>query len=186
LFIKTIAHVTSSTVTQKGSWWSTAQDDGKYTVHALGVRPASELEILRKGATHHTLKPNKLSAGQTASLGMMKTTSYELRTSISFGSSSNSSAGIVLRASNTTGEQTVITYNLATETLSINRNQSSLLSFSPDAPAGSAGYIANYEEHGKLRLWEVDGKRQSLDLTVYGRLPSSLLGHILVADGTDS
>jgi hypothetical protein len=182
LFIKITADVTSPTVTQKGSWWSTVQSDGKHKIQSLGVRPASELQTLRKGATYHTLKPSTLSPGQTTSLTVMKTTSYELRTSVDF-ASSNALAGIVLRASNTTGEQTVITYNLATETLSIDRSNSSVLSFSPDAPAGSAAYIANYEEHGKLRLWEVNGKREVLDLTIYGRPPSSFVGHIPVTDG---
>jgi hypothetical protein len=171
VFISSVKDVTSplAFVQQKASWWSTIQDDGKHTIHTAGVRPVAEVSGLRHGSTHHIVEVDNRSLGgsKIAKILDAKSSSYELQTTITFGSS-NASAGLVLRASATSGEQTIITYDPVKEELAINRNKSSLFSFLPDAPVNDAGYILSYEEMGKLRLWEVNGQKQPLNLRIYG------------------
>jgi hypothetical protein len=170
VFIATTRNVTSSLslVEQRASWWSTAQTDGKHTIYTLGVRPAYEVGNLRKGAKYRPfpVRQNEVDENERFKITDANSSAYELRTSITFGG--NTSAGLVLRASQTSGEETVITYDPTREELTITRNKSSLLTFSPDAPANSASYIASYQEMGKLRLWEIDEKRQALNLIIYG------------------
>jgi hypothetical protein len=172
LFISTVTNVTSSAklVKQKASWWSTSHVDGTASVHTLGVRPAAELVTLRNGSTHFYVNLEHLvvPSDEWKHVYTAKSSTYELRTMIAFGKD-DKPAGIVLRASGASGEATLVSYDPAAEELRVDRSRASLLSFASHAPAGSTGYIASYTERGKLRLWEVGGVRQQLNLIIYGR-----------------
>jgi hypothetical protein len=174
LSIVTLRNVTSAPtlVHQKASWWAAAEKDGTTSVRALGVRPAAELARLRSGSAHTAIDLAGRAApnGTWAHVHTARSATYELRTTISF-STENKPAGLVLRASNSSGEATVVLYDPVREELSVDRNRSSLFSFATGTGAseGNAGLVASYTERGKLRLWEAAGVRQRLNLTIYGR-----------------
>jgi hypothetical protein len=174
LSIVTLHNVTSAPtlVHQKASWWAAVEADGTTSVRALGARPAAELARLRSGSAHTIIERAGRAApsGKWAHVQTARSTAYELRTTISF-AADNKPAGLVLRASNSSGEATVVSYDPVREELSVDRNRSSLFSFATGtgAPEGNAGLVASYTERGKLRLWEVAGMRQRLNLTIYGQ-----------------
>lgn len=153
---------------ERGSWGIVSRADSLITLETLGTRPADEVEALMKESkTKWSEKSwtHKGGVGNTTWKGFQKQPTsrhYVLSAKLTFDSAGNNTeAGFTIYKSPDGSEQTHIFYDLAAETIRVDRSKSSLVSgfnLKPDS--------------GKLRLWNVPNKAngtklESLDLKIF-------------------
>ncbi|KEI39741.1 glycoside hydrolase family 32 protein [Mixia osmundae IAM 14324] len=168
LFVKKIVDVDSEFVglQDKGNWKVQKEANGTVSILTLGQKIVPEtLDAYKKRAKASAFKGMKLDVhgGAKPHYKPFPTQPegqhYVIKTRIDFEAHKHGKnehiprAGFRVLASEK--EYTDVIYDFASETLSVERNHSSLI----------ASY-GNTTEYGKLRLWPVNGKREKLDLTI--------------------
>ncbi|KAG5653510.1 hypothetical protein H0H81_012582 [Sphagnurus paluster] len=158
LFVKKVHNVQAPATgvpEKSGATWK-KDSKGTYTVTTLGARPLPDvLEGLRTG---HAIKvADKKLTGQRfiANDKGQKFTgdSFELKASIS--NIKGGAAGFKIRASPDLEEHTLITFNPATQTISVNRDHSTLMP-----------KFETYAVQGHFAPYTINGKTEALDFHI--------------------
>ena len=120
----------------------------------MGQAPIPEASKLRNTAKQYTFPPTTVEAAGYEKVLTAQSSHYELSVSLSL--TNTSVAGLTLRKSPTTCEQTDLYIDVANEVIIVDRSVSSLYS-----------QFNNATEEGKFRLWQVSGDLQPLDLHIF-------------------
>jgi beta-fructofuranosidase len=120
----------------------------------LGQVPIPETSKLRETAKQHTFPSTTVQAAGYQKVLTAQSSHYELSVSLSL--TNTSVAGLTLRKSPTTCEQTDLYIDVANEVIIVDRSVSSLYS-----------QFNNATEEGRFRLWEVNGNLQPLHLHIF-------------------
>lgn len=129
---------------QKGPWLlsSSSKTSEVSKLTTLGIRPISEINVLRHGAKHRKIaaKINSQSAKKT--LKISDSTNFEL--SINMTIPAGTKAGVQFRASRDGREVTTLIYDPSTETLTLDRRNSSLIPQFIKTPGAKEIYEAKH------------------------------------------
>ncbi|KAH7326822.1 glycosyl hydrolase [Rhizoctonia solani] len=161
--------VRDSRAEERGAWGIVSRSDSSYTLETLGTRPAEEVDALMNESKSKWSEKAWTYSGPGSSYGTWKALSkqpksrfYVLSATLTFNASSNAQAGFTIFRSPDGSEQTHIYYDLAAETIRVDRSKSSLVTGFNLGP-----------EAGKLRLWNVPSgkgngtKLETLELKVF-------------------
>ncbi|KAG9088980.1 hypothetical protein FS749_001711 [Ceratobasidium sp. UAMH 11750] len=161
--------VQDSRADEKGSWGVVSRSGNKATLETLGTRPAAEVSKLWTGAKSKWSEKSRTYTGGRTANGTWtafkkhpKSRYYVLTANLDFNSSANDVlAGFTIYRSPDGSEATHIYYDFATESIRVDRSQSSLVT----------GFNLGLEV-GKFRLWHVPSgkgkgtKLETLELMV--------------------
>jgi beta-fructofuranosidase len=120
----------------------------------LGQDPIPEFTTLRGPAAMSSFPPQTISSSGYQKAYTAQSSHYELCVSLNL--TETSVAGLTLRKSPTSCEETTIYVDVANEAIFVDRSMSSLYY-----------QFNNMTEEGKFRLWHVNGELQSLDLHIF-------------------
>lgn len=120
----------------------------------MGQEPLPEVCQLRSTATQHTFPAAKVDSAGYQKVITAQSSNYELSVTLTL--TTISIAGLTLRKSPTSCEQTDLYIDVANEVIIVDRSASSLYY-----------QFNNATEEGKFRLWQVNGELQPLDLHIF-------------------
>lgn len=162
LYVKVYTGVknTNGILSQKGSWTSSRQSDGSWTITTLGIHPAPDVvTALRKPAKRISIAGIKPTNPSTYTpINGVNSPSVNIHAQIDIPYNSTTPVGFSVRRSPAGEEQTLIMYDPIAQELSVRREHSSTL---------NSTYVQTYPHVAPLFLLDSHGKRETLTLDIF-------------------